>query len=143
MPNRISVIELLDPAEAPGQHFVPVFHEVVADALLLGRERREGLGPFAAGANSRRGGRDFDRGLHDNSSVRWDSHETAVGCGALRSTPAGSNALAVGTRKRPRPIFRMSLAFRQLPATSSSRLSPSSCQRMPTSLIRYRSICAS
>src|SRR5207302_1357063 len=47
--HGVAVVEAVDDAELARQHLMPVFHEVVADPLLLGGQRREGLGPHRLG----------------------------------------------------------------------------------------------
>jgi hypothetical protein len=45
--DHIPVIEVVDEPIAAGKDLMPVLHEIIADAALLGGERRQLLGPLA------------------------------------------------------------------------------------------------
>ena len=149
-----SMVETFDQIVAPRQFFEPETHEFFTLPLLFPTERR---GPFRpVGADAGRPGYEPAHALPDGVSRRRPvvsdlldaSSESAQRSLAMSVIPfrhrharspqpsAANFAAAPAGGYDISRIRRMSRAFCQLPDTRSSRLSASSRQRTPTSLMR-------
>ena len=87
--DRVAMIEAVHQAEIPGQDFVPVAHEIIADRLLFRRERRNRFGP---GAGVHCAFSHWGRGSSDWSTVNGRAS------GRLASNPTARSTINLGRR---------------------------------------------